>query len=1424
MPATATVVLTALPNGIVRASGRQYLALSVLVSPRLERTEPARPDEGKVPLGDYPDLAEWPSVVAEMRWTAHIAPRGAGTGANVPAQPAAPQVLDPALWRSLFPADSRVPRYRFEHELSTLPVVSYPAGEVADHIRLLYGTVGGRWPRDLPPIIGPSRRTGGLLLDPELLGPVAGIATLNRVAITTPPPEEPPPPPQPQPPHIASAPLPPPPAAAPLKARELVALGRSETDRQGRARRIAEVRSAEGPTATNYLLLRAFHHRDPASVPDVPPPDLDFHQKVSLLGNYPSLMRRCGLVVDLLVPLSDPLPAAPMLVSVTAQWGHRGAAVPRSPRTLTGPDFRPVASPGADIAQGYLKLETAAPGAERRFQLCQLDVDGAGLKLLSLVETLWSKLRALDLRDRPDNESLPALRSAGLGVLRLGRGGELEKSIDRSMTLQNTPGALDELKAEDVTRGYRVDVLDETTGQWRSLHQQRGHHRIAGRRIEQPTEEGFVEPGTTRPLIPPGAPPGSPADALQVHERTFSWEGWSLSVPPVGKAIEEGDGSRTAPPGPPPPAGSPANPLPEPTFVESRLEVEPHTLPRLRFGRSYRLRARAVDLAGNGIQLADAGEEHATPPERYLRLEPVLAPFIIPVLHADNSYSPAESLQRLAIRSDRAGQPLGQPGRPRPTRLLVPPPAGQRTVEMHGVFDDELDRALDASREGRGQEAEQRLARLHRFIVEHDNDLPRFVRPSAAAQPQAGLPAHLPDPLAFGVALRTLPGETPWVQSFYSSGERSSARWEEPLPIRVSLDAARPNEPASAEWVRARRELVIRLRPSQVLRLDCSSTLCPEALELFQVWQWMKDLSPEIEEARLDAIHGDFWLLTPKQEIVLVHAVKQPLLPPLLENVDGETATRDRGQTALVFNDRVCGPPVLTVHQASTSKVDVMAEYREPIDDPTVPDGTRWLEGKSRAFDVIVQPPPETGIAGEVGVPRTAIELAERAAGKPKYRHELGDTKYRRVRYRGVATTRFREYFEPVRAAQPAGAPPSPVEREFTIAGDPVTLDVLATARPAGAQIVSIVPTFAWHRSRDVSAPAGDAAGRPPEPSRAVREHLGFSAVAGPDAVSWSERRGKGLRIYLDRPWWSSGEGELLGVVLVPRGRELEVAKYLPYVTTWGVDPTTKNTGYSTGALPEGLPGLQHFPRAVGCHEGARLGELVEREKLVDRVEPLPVAVAGHAVAFDQARCLWYCDLEIDVGAAYFPFIRLALARFQPHSVEGVHLSAVSVADFIQVAPDRILTVSSRDLSPSSPAQGSGADRPCDTSWARKELLVTLAGPSPERGPNEIRIEVQQQRTLAEGDFGWVTRSAPDVEVREEAPLPGTLHRAVVRLPTRPDDPANPRYRLLVKEYERHVEDGDHSANPAPAVPTPGQRREPGLRLMYAEIVDLFRQ
>ncbi len=164
---------------------------------------------------------------------------------------------------------------------------------------------------------------------------------------------------------------------------------------------------------------------------------------------------------------------------------------------------------------------------------------------------------------------------------------------------------------------------------------------------------------------------------------------------------------------------------------------------------------------------------------------------------------------------------------------------------------------------------------------------------------------------------------------------------------------------------------------------------------------------------------------------------------------------------------------------------------------------------------------------------------------------------------------------------------------------------------------------------------------------------------------------GGGLRIFIKRPWFSSGADEKLAVVLPYKKAAsntlmmgMPSANYTPYFTHWGIDPLLAS------ANPEGLsPKFQDF----------RMNPLIDSDLQYPDQKGLRAAVAAYPVQFDEERQIWFCDLAIDPQDMYFPFVKLALARYQEHSVkkgdEDVCLSPVVIANFTQLVPERQSTL-----------------------------------------------------------------------------------------------------------------------------------------------------
>ena len=156
--------------------------------------------------------------------------------------------------------------------------------------------------------------------------------------------------------------------------------------------------------------------------------------------------------------------------------------------------------------------------------------------------------------------------------------------------------------------------------------------------------------------------------------------------------------------------------------------------------------------------------------------------------------------------------------------------------------------------------------------------------------------------------------------------------------------------------------------------------------------------------------------------------------------------------------------------------------------------------------------------------------------------------------------------------------------------------------------------------------------------------------------------------------------------------------------------------------------------------------------------------VVGHTPEFDHDRKLWYCDLQVDAGSSYFPFVKLALARYQPDSITGQHLSKVVFPDFAQLVAERTAAL---------------------TKIGRSGVRVSLRGPAgytyiadvlasdEDERMNLSRFVVAQVERLpanATTDLAW---SAAGDEVRLElAAQPSTTDvrfSGTLPLPTRAD-------------------------------------------------------
>jgi hypothetical protein len=1103
--------------------------------------------------------------------------------------------------------------------------------------------------------------------------------------------------------------------------------------------------------------LRRFHapfSKKPAQRPSEAELRFDFHEVLTGLSHYPALMRLLGLVHDLEV--GHPGDLGTTTVQVLVSWTPVGSEVdtvvaPRVPGPrlatrclISSTKFHAVpkaSDPELSSDGRMLPLDDAD-----RFEVVQIDQDGAAIRSFNFAEQLIRHVKtATD--DTPDAYALPALSSTGFAVARVARAAALTTAFGEGASKNQAvmDGQDVTLDAEDVTRGYAIDVWDDTSRKWRSLCERVGTYSFTNPSkpitLSGIADEGWISGSVASAArgapVDEGASPPRP----RLPETLFQWFGWSLAANRPGKYADL-DGNLRA---------MDNQPGPQWPFA-ANFTVAPGSLPRLRFGTQYQLRARAVDLAGNRLSRSEATAEHATGKQVYGRFDPIVSPEVVP----QSPLTEGESTQRLIIRSNFNSAMIA-PSR----RHTIPPKAAEPMVEAHGVF-DKSSGVLDSSGYGTIQSLDGVTIDM---VGKPDPNAPGSVYLDGMSTSTP----YMPDLLSRGAMLRGLPGASGPLQ--ISFGYTEGVKWPKPKPFLLQL--VEGSGPPTFD--KGKRLLTVKLPKAEVVTSRISSYLVAASgdVDRLGLLRWLEEAGvgpAELDEFRQLAAEGRHWMVTPWRDLTFVHAVRQPLIRPKYSA--GFSSDRELGDTFTTLSDAA-----LELSRKSTVTVDIVARWTEILDALAEP-GPLTANGNARPFRVQVP------LAGD---PADESKLAIEG------RHEFGDTKYRRINYSAIATSRFGEYFaQRLRGVTLTGAPflvGQPVTDDGenlggVVAGsDSVTasdgsrtfqrdvdyvIDYLSgkltptTASPligATADILFTAPPITRKAAQPVALDVLNAA-RPDAPKVLYAiPTFGWSASVNREATNYQSRRlGMGLRVYLDRPWYSSGDGERLGVVIWS-GSSAPTGVARAMVSEWGLDPL-----FLSAPTAEG-PTVEAF----------RLADATQKTGLTLAETDLPagaaIHVAGHSVAYDTERRLWYADLEINAGTSYFPFVRLALARFQPKSLNDAHLSRVVRADFVQLAPDRAVTITRAKAS-------------------ARELTVTVAGPGYSRAakdgrPSRIEVSVEKKRANTDlsiaQELGWEEAPGSTV-VLDVVSGSGsdTVWRKNLTLPAGPSG----GFRVIVREIE----------------------------------------
>jgi hypothetical protein len=1214
-----SVVVTFLPQDESK-TGVGFRA-SLFVSPRLT---PDAPDSRAL---DFPAFGDWPAVIAEARIAVE---RRNGETIEVRADQAR---LSSHLWATyLAPLPVRGWTY---HDLSATELRSFPAQSILALTQGLYQAVasqgGGGHPdpfagglRDLAASyahLGETRDARDGIID----GALADRARTRLEVERGQRPREPG--------GLA-------PRVTPLTPDLALA------DRANAALDLAEARRFYDRPEARDPDEAAYPRPDPENYapPKIDQPHPDFHDMLGALADHPELLEALGIVVTFELD-----PAFVISGDYRATLDHpalAGNAITQQPWTravVEGRFFQPVSETG-DVVDGLLSLDDP-----NRYDVAQVDVDSTALLVEQRIANVYPIADAAS-EDQPIATDLPALRSSGFTVTRLRRQMILSDRIARSKDNATRLEAGDDvvLFAEDLLRGFRVDVDDGSV--WRSLMHRGVRYLNRTTRAEElnvADQEAYLKASSLTSV------PNATVDRHYLHESVFGWDGWSLAVQRPGKHLprepEQHDVTRDQ------------EKFPGDLDLEIEIQLLAGTLPRLRYGDTYRFRARTVDLAGHSTPFAM--DDPSTARQVFRRFQPVSHPTVVP----RHAYTEGESALRLVVRSGvnadntNVASPVDvidpttyaaslAAATPRTyatfradsQRHLSAPKVGQLEAELHGTFDDAIGTqggpaALYRAAFARAQR-EQGTFADRELLDASDPDVRtptvgiRLVPPLAREEefqplelqatldalgrgdaPDAGFVIihdtndlkvpYLPDPLAFGIALRFIGGGTAsgWEHTELLAYEGA---WPDLEPYRLLLQGG-----GSPSVVATGRVVTVTLPPGGTAVVRSSSRLRDVAsLERLGLWGWIDSTVPAARVSHV--VDGGHQMITPGEVLILVHATQRPLVRPSFRA--GFAAVREYGQTFCQFTG------VLNAQVATSGRIDVGGRWAEWVDDPAIGKPER-VEGRSaHAFDLVL---PE-GHGDD-------LDLGSGDAGQ--LRHDFGDHKHRRISYSPIATTRFREYLP---AAQTTDA------GNLRVVGPATTIHVPNSRRPSIPVIDSVIPTFDWREEPD-------------DPL---------------DSLARSRSRVGGLRVWLERPWYPSGEGEMLGVVLSGADgilRDADVRRQ--YVSLWGKDPIRSN-----GELAAAVPRPRDFSGEGMLH--------MDRLTIEETANAHPgVSVVGHPVRYSEARDKWYADLTIDPGEAYWPFLRLAVARFQPWSVTNAHLSRIVIVDFVQLTNRRTATISRPD-------------------------------------------------------------------------------------------------------------------------------------------------
>jgi hypothetical protein len=160
-------------------------------------------------------------------------------------------------------------------------------------------------------------------------------------------------------------------------------------------------------------------------------------------------------------------------------------------------------------------------------------------------------------------------------------------------------------------------------------------------------------------------------------------------------------------------------------------------------------------------------------------------------------------------------------------------------------------------------------------------------------------------------------------------------------------------------------------------------------------------------------------------------------------------------------------------------------------------------------------------------------------------------------------------------------------------------------------------------------------------------------------AVFTRQRLASRIRITLQPPWHTSGAGELLGVVVRPEGSGSEL------------DGVVSQAGYDPIYPSFGVAGGGPYAREITSGTGQPRTLLIKEARANAVVVP-------HVPRYLADEQCWVSDVSL-AGPYERSLVQLAVARYQPDSMNEKWLSDLVRADTVPILPERTLTVTRKE-------------------------------------------------------------------------------------------------------------------------------------------------